>query len=257
MCLPFMKSVNIIFILSLLFPAAWPVSSGYGQTSIIDQMQKTQASIVTIRSDLSSFYKTPGNRAAIDPRTGRMVVLNTLTKASYRRGGAGVIVHSSGIIVTNAHVVDKANEIKVVLHDQTEVPAQVLTVVGNLDMALLKINSPYSLTAVTIANSDEIRLGDEIMTVGNSEFLNQTLSGGKVIGLGVNRTEQKEGHTRNDLIQTTVNLYEGDSGGPLFDRNGFLIGLMTAKETAADHSSFAIPSNKIKQYLVEYLRTHS
>ena len=228
---------------------------GFGQDSIIDQIQKTQASIVTIKADISSFYKTPSQRAAIDPKTGKMVLLRTVAKASYNRVGAGVIIHPLGVIVTNAHVVDKATEIKVILHDQTMVRAKVLRLVDNLDMALLKIEPPYPLTAVNIANSDQIRLGQEIITIGNSAILNQTVSGGKIKGLGVSRTDQRSGRVQNNLIQTTINLYEGDSGGPLFNQDGFLIGLMTAKETAADHSSFAIPSNKIKQYLLEYLQT--
>lgn len=246
-----------ILTLSIFLTTVCLESPGFGQTSIIDQIQQTQNSIVAIRADVSSFYKAPGQKMAIDPATGRMVVLRTLTKASYRRDGAGVIVHRAGIIVTNAHVVDKANEIKVILHDKTEVPAKVIRLIENLDVALLKIDPPYPVAAVPIADSDRIRLGDEIITVGNSQLLNQTVSGGKVIGLGVNKTEYKAGNTRTDLIQTTINLYEGDSGGPLFDRNGFLIGLMTAKETAADHSSFAVPSNRIKQYLLEYLKPAS
>jgi S1-C subfamily serine protease len=244
------KNLFLLVILSLSLE-----SLGFGQTSIIDQIQQTQNSIVTIHADISSFYKTPGQKAAIDPKTGKMVLLRTVTKASYNRAGAGVVIHPDGIIVTNAHVVDKANQINVTLHDGRELPAKVLRLVGNLDVALLKIETPTALPAVGIADSDQIRLGQEIITVGNSALLNQTVSGGKIKGLGVKRTDQRTGQTHTDLIQITVNVYEGDSGGPLFDRNGLLIGLITAKETGADHSSFAIPSNKIKQYLLEYLQT--
>ena len=251
-----MPAKKFLFLLAI-FLMIGRVSLGFGQNSIIDQIQNTQNSLVTIHADMASFYKNPGGRTAIDPQTGKMVLLRTVTKASYDRNGAGVIVHPTGIIVTNAHVVDKANQITVILHDKTEMPAKVLRLVENLDMALLKIETPYPLIPVRIADSDQIHLGDEIITVGNSQLLNQTVSGGKIKGLGVNRTNQKDGRVRNDLIQTTVNLYQGDSGGPLFDRNGFLIGLMTAKDTSADHSSFAIPANKIKQYLLEYLQTAS
>jgi len=158
---------------SLVLSASW----GFGQNSIIDQIQKTQDSIVTVHADISSFYKTPGQKAAIDPKTGRMVLLRTLTKASYNRIGAGVIIHPTGVIVTNAHVVDKATEIKIILHDKTEAAAQGLRVVENPDMALLKIDPPYPVAAVGIANSDQIHLRDEIITVGNSTLLNQTVSG--------------------------------------------------------------------------------
>ena len=249
-------SVKNLFRLFAAFSIIGVESIGFGQSSIIDQIQTTQDSIVTIHADISSFYKNPGDEGhkAIDPQTGKMVLVRKLTKASYNRVGAGVIIHPTGIIVTNAHVVDKAQQIKVLLHDNTEVPAKVIQLVHNLDMVLLKIDFPTPLPAVEIANSDEIHLGEEIITVGNSSLLNQTVSGGKIIGLGVSRGQQKGGLIRNDLIQTSFNVYGGDSGGPLFNRNGLLIGLMTAKDTSADHSSFAIPANKIQQYLLEYLR---
>ena len=163
--------------------------------------------------------------------------------------GAGVVIDPSGIIITNGHTVDKANKITVAFKDNTVWPAEVLLVINNLDLGFLKVNVPSPLPIVTIADSDQITLGDEIITVGNSEFLKQTVSGGKIKGLGTSRSRQDQNQT--DLIQTTVNLYKGDSGGPLFDHEGRLIGLMTASETAHDHSSFAVPSNKIKKYLEE------
>ncbi len=248
---------DFIPLLSLLFILLTP-SGLSAQDSILEQIIQSEASLVAIKSEMTGLYKSSKEgKAGINPKTGQVVAVSGITVASYQRFGAGVIIHPSGIIVTNSHIVAKASHLKVILHDNTEVPAEVIKVVNNLDFALLKITPPYPLSAIPMADSDQIELGEEIITVGNSELLRRTISGGKVIGLGTSRTLKDQGNNRTDLIQTTINLYQGDSGGPLFDKRGQLIGLMTAKEFSQDHSSFAIPSNKIKEYLLNYLQEAS
>lgn len=244
-------SIILLCILFTLLPFKGPCLQA--QTSIIDQILKVQPAIVSIQASNRGWFKSPRDSLVRDPRTGRLLRYRKAAMASYQRGGAGVVIHPSGVIVTNAHTITKADTIKVIFHDKTAVPAQVARFIKNLDFALLKINPPFPLKVIPIADSDKIHLGDEIITVGNSKLLKQTLSGGKIIGIGTNRSQQSKGNAQTDLIQTTITLYEGDSGGPLFDRQGRLIGLMTAQETSRGHSSFAIPSNKIKKYLIEYL----
>jgi S1-C subfamily serine protease len=226
---------------------------GWGQSSILDQMMQTQASIVDVRARNSGLVTASSPAAAIDPRSGRLIVHRNVAIGAYERHGSGVIVHDSGVIVTNAHTVQLADEIQIVFADKTVASAQVGRVIKNLDLAILQVTLPFPLPPVAMANSDQIRLGEEIITIGSSTLLDQTVSGGTVIGIGTNQSALRQGERRTDLIQTTVNLYQGDSGGPLFDRQGRLIGLMTAKETSADHSSFAIPSNQIIKHLKVYL----
>ena len=247
-----MKKILITLMLIFSFGQT-KISMLHAQPSIIDQIQKTQPAIVTVTSKVSGVYQLPEVSMARDPHTGRVIAAHHVTQASYQRYGAGVIVHPSGLIVTNAHNIAKAEHIQVILSDQTETSAQVIDFINNIDLALLKINSATQLPSVKIADSDELKLGDSVITVGNSEYLKQTISGGKIIGLGTNRTETSHGKKRTDLIQTTINLYHGDSGGPLFDKDGQLIGLMTAKESNSIRSSFAVPSNKIVKYLSDYL----
>jgi len=226
---------------------------GEAQVSLLEQIERLQPAIVSIKSLNTEIFQKPGMHAALDRKTGRVVVLRRLHGGSYNRFGAGVIVHESGIIVTNAHNIINADRITVILNDHTELLAKVLLVTKDMDFGFIQVDLPYPITPVALANADEIKLGDEIITVGNSPLLKQTISGGKIIGLGNSRTQKRQGQKRTDLIQTTVNLYESDSGGPLFDRKGHLLGLMTAKETAVDHSSFAIPANQIHRFLQEYL----
>jgi S1-C subfamily serine protease len=228
---------------------------GNAQHSLLDQILQDQPAIVSIESDITGWYQTPRQGAAIDPQTGRMVVLRNVARASYHRSGAGVIIHPLGIIVTNAHNVKNANKIVVVFSNSTRVAARLVTLVDNNDLALLQIKPPFPLQVISIADSDKIALGEEIITIGNSPMLKQTVSGGKVTGLGTSHTLRQQGQNRTDLIRTSLNLYHGDSGGPLFDRKGQLIGLLTASETSTDHSSFAIPSNQIRIHLNNYLKT--
>lgn len=225
------------------------------QDSIISQMIKTQQAVVEIHAENTDIFNTQQAGAAIDPRTGRIVISRKIAQRSYKRSGAGVIVHPDGIIVTNAHTGHKANNIKVTLNTGEVFYAKPVRIVNDLDLLLLKIETDRDLPFVQIADSDQISLRNDVITIGNSPLLKNTISGGNIIGIGVNRKLKHTGKHRADLIQTTVNLYQGDSGGPLFDKHGQLIGLMTADEGGTDHSSFAIPSNKIKKYLLEYLNS--
>ncbi len=249
------KNPFILLGLVALMSGTAPIFPAAAQPSILAQVLDSRAAVVEVVAENVDLFRDGKGRTAFDPRTGRVVILKNVKKSSYRREAAGVIIHPSGVIVTNAHVVHKANFIWIHLYNGQEFPADIAGYIGNLDLAFLKIEYPTPLPAVPIADSDRIKLGDEIITVGHSFVLNQTVSGGKVIGLGTSHAKRKAGQRRTDLIQTSFNLYEGDSGGPLFDAQGRLIGLMTAKENKTDHSSFAVPSNKINAFLKDYLRS--
>ncbi len=236
-----------------LFFSCLLIHTASAQESIISQMTAAQESLVEISAENFNLSKSPAYGPVLDPQSGRIGVIRNVQQSFYRRTGSGVIIHKSGIIVTNAHTVNRAQQILVKLHNNLEVPAEVIRLVSHIDLALLRVRVPYPLTPVPLADSNKIQLGDDVLTIGNSPLLKQTLSGGKIIGLGRNRTAAQRGETRNDFFQTTFNVYEGDSGGPLFNRQGSLIGLMTAKETGADRSSFAIPANQIFFYLSDYL----
>jgi len=239
-----------IYLLLILTP---PVL--FAQSSILEQILNTRQALVEVLAENISLHRSDSGHVALNPQTGQLVHLQNIKKSAYTRQGAGVIIHPSGVLVTNAHIIHKADRISIILADGQQVPARIVRYLNELDLALLKIDTPSPLHAVTLADSDQIRLGDEIMTVGHSFLLNQTVSGGRVIGLGTSLSKIQKGQTRTELIQTSFNLYEGDSGGPLFDRQGHLIGLMTAKEMNADHSSFAVPSNRIARYLNGYLKS--
>ncbi len=244
------KIVSLTFFLSLATPA-------YAQQpSIIDQMIRIKPSLVeVVANNAAATLNTPKQRSLFkDPQTGKIFVLDRgATLATYERNGAGVIIDPSGIIVTNAHTINKAERVQVLLANGTKVNARVVRFAKDLDLAFLKIDVGTPLLAVVLADSSQIMLNQEIFSVGSSPLLKESISGGKITGLASSRNAVYSNDYESDFFQTSMNIYHGDSGGPLFNRSGELIGLMTAKLVSKNNSSFAISSNKIRRYLDSYL----
>ncbi len=169
--------------------------------------------------------------------------------------GSGVIIDASkGHVVTNHHVIDKADEITVTLQDGRSLSAKLLGADAETDIALLEI--PHDkLQALPLGNSDQLRVGDFVLAIGNPFGLSQTVTSGIVSALG--RTGLGiEGY--EDFIQTDASINPGNSGGPLVDLRGALIGINTAILAPGGGNvgiGFAIPINmsmKIVEHLLAY-----
>jgi serine protease Do len=174
--------------------------------------------------------------------------------------GAGSITHSSGIIVTNRHVVKNAYEITVTLQDGNAYKAQLLGEgVGN-DLAMLKIDAGRPLPTVKVGNSDEVRVGDHVLAIGNPLGLRGSVSAGIVSGL---HRHIESGIAMQDrlgeFIQTDAAINHGNSGGPLFNMKGEVIGV--DNQIFSDFKGggnvglgFAIPSNDVQFMLQQVLQ---
>lgn len=218
--------------------------------SLIQTVLKAEESFVTVKS-VNTEPIAPKTSAALDPKSGRLIIAQTSPMAKYEKTGAGVIIHPDGIIATNLHVIAFAKKVAVVLHDNTVVGAKIIRYVSDDDLALLKIDPPYPLKAIEIADSDKVQLRDEVINVGNSQLLDETISGGRVTRLG---TTGEENNKEVAMIQIGINLYKGDSGGPLLNKDGRLIGMIVAKYRAKDKAALAIPSNKIKKLYENFIK---
>jgi len=158
--------------------------------------------------------------------------------------GSGFIISKDGYIVTNNHVVDKADDIKVKLFNGKEYEAKVIGKDPKTDLALIKINAS-DLPTVVLGDSDKLRVGDWVVAIGNPFGLEETLTvgvvsaKGRVIGAG----------PYDDFIQTDASINPGNSGGPLFDINGNVIGINTAIVAQGQGIGFAIPINLAKEML--------
>ncbi|MGO9570941.1 MAG: S1C family serine protease [Desulfomonilaceae bacterium] len=161
--------------------------------------------------------------------------------------GSGFFCDTSGHIVTNAHVVEGAGKILVTLSSGTVESAKVVAVHPRVDLALLKINSPYALQKAKIGDSSKIQVGEWVLAVGNPFGLGRTVtvgivSGkGRFIGLGPD----------DNFIQTDASINPGNSGGPLFNMAGEVIGVNTAIIASGKGIGFSIPVN----YVTELMRS--
>ncbi|MDB5965581.1 MAG: Do family serine endopeptidase, partial [Polaromonas sp.] len=162
--------------------------------------------------------------------------------------GSGVIVSSSGYILTNNHVVEGADEIEVILNDTRRAKAKVIGTDPDTDLAILKIDLD-KLPVIVLGNSDALQVGDQVLAIGNPFGVGQTVTGGIVSALGRN---QLGINTFENFIQTDAAINPGNSGGALVDTQGNLMGINTAIYSRSGGSmgiGFAIPVSTARQVL--------
>ena len=171
--------------------------------------------------------------------------------------GSGVIISADGYIVTNNHVVENAQDITVTLNDKREFPATIVGTDPQTDLALIKIECD-GLPTLTFGNSDQVRIGEWVLAVGNPFNLTSTVTAGIVSAKARNLDILGENTSIESFIQTDAAVNQGNSGGALVNASGELIGINSA---IASHTgyytgySFAIPSNiarKVVGDLKEY-----
>ena len=171
--------------------------------------------------------------------------------------GSGFIIDESGYVITNNHVIDNAEKIMVILYDDTSFEATVVGKDPKTDVALLKIDPKKTkLKAVKFGDSNNLRVGDWVMAIGNPFGFGGTVTAGIVSARGRNLSGSYD-----DYIQTDASINRGNSGGPLFDMKGNVVGINTAIFSQSGGSvgiGFAVSSNLAKQVtdqLKQYGRT--
>lgn len=156
--------------------------------------------------------------------------------------GSGFILDKQGYILTNNHVVQRADEIMVKLSDGRTFPAQMIGNDPQTDLAIIKIDTHEDLPTVTLGNSDGLKIGDWVVAIGNPFGLTQTVTAGilsakgRVIGAG----------PYDNFLQTDASINPGNSGGPLFNLRGEVVGVNTAIIQGGQGIGFAIPINQAK-----------
>ncbi|WP_210484902.1 DegQ family serine endoprotease [Microvirga antarctica] len=156
--------------------------------------------------------------------------------------GSGFVIDASGIVVTNNHVIGDANDISVIFPDGTRLKAEIIGKDSKVDLAVLKVKSDKPLKAVKFGNSDVMRPGDWVMAIGNPFGLGGSVTAGIVSARGRNI----ESGPYDNYIQTDAAINKGNSGGPLFNMNGEVIGINTAILSPTGGSvgiGFAVPAS--------------
>jgi len=211
----------------------------------------------------------PGNESStanlydqVNPSVVR-ITTTTVTRGRFRpqqsQGtGSGVIMDKDGDILTNYHVIAGAQQLDVTLFDGSSAGAQVVGTDPGDDLAVIKADfSGFDLSVANLGDSDQIRIGDTVIAIGNPFGLDGTVTEGIVSG--VNRTiPQQQNSPLRDLLQTDAAINPGNSGGPLVNFSGEVIGINTALENPTGSNTFVgvgytVPINTAKEFLPQML----
>lgn len=168
--------------------------------------------------------------------------------------GSGFIIDNQGYIITNNHVIDKSEAINVTLSDNTKIEAKLIGKDPKTDLALIKIETNRSLSPVKFGDSDKIRVGDWILAIGNPFGLGSSVTAGIISA----KSRDIESGPYDNFIQTDASINQGNSGGPMFNLNGEVIGISSAifSTTGASQGvGFAIPIN-LAEWVVEQLKQY-
>jgi len=236
-------------------PSAGPLPSAAAPGSYYEAVRRATPSVVNIFT--SKEVQAPRHPLLNDP-VFRRFFGDQLPDETQRASslGSGVIVSSSGYILTNHHVVEAADEIEVALADGKKLLAKVVGNDPETDLAVLRVNAE-NLPAITFGSSDALRVGDVVLAIGNPFGVGQTVTSGIVsalgrTGLGINTFE--------NFIQTDAAINPGNSGGALIDAGGNLIGINTAIFSRSGGSmgiGFAIPVSTAKMVLEQIVKNGS
>src|SRR5271165_1485867 len=169
--------------------------------------------------------------------------------------GSGFVVDPSGIVITNNHVVGDANDIVVIFNDGRKLRAKVIGKDPKVDVAVLKVESDKPLKTVKFGDSDKARVGDGVMAVGNPFGLGETVTAGIISA----RNRNIDSGPYDDFLQTDASINKGNSGGPLFNLQGEVIGINTAILSPSGGSigiGFATPSATVQPVITQLEQFH-
>ena len=220
-------NLNYLLIIFLTFSATWYFISN-NNNKLVSASEKSISSVVTISST------------------------NNQTYSSNKNGmGSGVIFSEDGYIVTNLHILS-GNNIDVKLNNGKNYSASIIGIDKNADIAVLKISTDDLLVPINFADSDNLKVGDKVLAIGNPYGIGTSVSSGIISATG-----RDYGNPYLQLIQTDAAINPGNSGGALINENGNLIGINSkifSKTGAYQGIGFAIPSNLVVQISTQLIR---
>ena len=229
-----------------IFNGDTPITFNYSSTDG-NALSFTEGSIADVASQVS-----PGVVSIVTEIQSTSFFGQSTTASA---AGTGMIVTSDGYVLTNKHVIEDANAVQIILDDGTTYDDVTLAGIDPLnDVAYLKINNVSDLPTVTLGDSKTVTAGQQVIAIGNAlgQFQN-TITSGIISGTGRSITatssDYSDAETLTDMIQTDAAINSGNSGGPLVNAAGEVIGINTATTAEADGIGFAIPISSVKGML--------
>jgi serine protease Do len=173
---------------------------------------------------------------------------------SWRAAGSGFVISREGQVLTNAHVLEDALDVRVRLRDERTLPARVVGIDPFADLALLKVDEAKDVPPAPLGDSDSVRVGEWVVAIGNPLGLDPTVTAGIVSAKGRKEADTGSGPAYVSFIQTDAAINAGNSGGPLVNMRGEVIGVATVVSTPGQGIGFAIPANMVKKSLSKLAR---
>ena len=243
-----MKQLKILFIILLSFNFNFAANSANMPASFADLAEKLMPSVVNIsttttittKSNPFPFEFPPGS-----PFEDMFKDYGTPQKRQTSALGSGFIIDEKGLVITNNHVIQGAEDVFVRVNGEKNLKAKVIGADPGMDLAVLQIESDQKFTPVKFGDSDTARIGDWVIAIGNPFGLGGTVTDGIISArnrsIGLSRYE--------DYIQTDASINQGNSGGPLFNMDGDVVGINTAilGQSGSIGIGFAIPSNSAQK----------
>ena len=261
-------ALTVLTVLALAFPAAIAPAAARGPDAIADIAESVIDAVVNV-STSQTVESKPGAMPQLPPGSPFEEFFDEFFKNRRGQGenperdhtprrvnslGSGFIIDASGLVVTNNHVIADADEITIILNDGTKLKAEIIGRDLKTDLALLKVKPDKPLKAVQLGDSDKLRLGEWVVAIGNPFSLGGTVTAGIVSA----RNRDINSGPYDNYIQTDAAINRGNSGGPLFNLNGEVIGINTAIISPSGGSigiGFAVPS-KTAVPVIDQLRRY-
>jgi len=214
------------------------------RTQTVEVVDRIKACVVNIHSertvtDLRSLDKNPDV---------------ALTQHRVNGMGTGIVIDPRGYLITNQHVVDDVQLLRVRLHDGTTLPARIIARDPEQDLAIIKIDPVKPLPVIPLGTSSDLMLGEPVIAIGNAFGYEHTVTTGIVSALKRDVTLNKEVSYKS-LIQTSAGINPGNSGGPLLNVHGELVGVNVAIRAGAQNIAFALPIDNVLKTASEMIST--
>ncbi len=243
----------ILLSASLLLPACGKKENPLRMTPVVKISKEKSPGVVNISTEQLVLVKTPQQKqGGPDFSFPAEQMVSGYQAVKLPSLGSGVVIDKTGLILTNAHVVQRATTIFVILSDGTKLTGKVVGLNQTYDLAVIKIEPPSELKVLDMADPDDLYIGEPVIALGNPFGLSSSVSTGVVSAVHRDLFTPQGQLIFKDLIQTDTAINPGSSGGALLNMDGKLIGINQIVAQQAQGIGFAIPVKTVKPLLEEF-----